>query len=64
MNSFERDSERDLHYTSFVSLSIEDVLEIKFRLVKEVDSFNAIVKSSNEDAVYCLVWDFFTLDKS
>ncbi len=64
MNSFERDSERDLHYTSVVSLSLEDVLEIKSRLVKEVDSFNAIIKKSKEEAVYCLVLDFFTLNKS
>ena len=63
MNSFERETEKDLHYTSIVSLSLEDVLEIKSRFIKEIDSYNSIVKNSAEQTICCLALDFFTLDK-
>lgn len=63
MNSFERETERDLHYTSVVSLSHEDILEIKSRFVKEIDSFNSIVKDSKEETMYCLAMDFFSISK-
>jgi uncharacterized protein (TIGR02147 family) len=63
ISSFERETERDLHYTSIVSLSLEDVLEIKARFVKEIESFNSIVKPSREEAVYCLAVDLFSVDK-
>jgi len=61
MNSFERESERDLHFTSVVSVSQEDALQIKARFVKEIDAYNAIVKDSKEDTMYCLSLDFFSL---
>jgi uncharacterized protein (TIGR02147 family) len=61
MNSFERESERDLHYTSIVSLSLEDVLQIKSRFVREIDAYNLIVKDSKEETICCLALDFFTM---
>ncbi len=63
MNSFDRESEDDLHYTSVVSLSQEDALEIKSRLVKEIDAFNSIVQESEEETMCCLTLDFFDLEK-
>ena len=63
MNSFERETERDLHFTSIVTLSLDDVLEIKARFVKEIESFNSIVKLSKEETVSCLSLDFFSLNQ-
>lgn len=63
MNSLERESDTDLHYTSVVSLSQEDVLNIKTRLVKEIEAYNAIIKPSKEETMCCLALDFFSLDK-
>lgn len=63
MNSFERETERDLHYTSVVSLSHEDVLEIKAKLVKEIDAIKSIVKASKEETMCCFAMDFFSLNK-
>lgn len=63
MNSLERETERDLHFTSIVSLSQEDVLQIKSRFVKEIEFYNAIVRPSKEETLYCLALDFFTLKK-
>lgn len=63
MNSLEQESERDLHYTSVVSLSHDDVVQLKSRMVKEIDSFNSIVKDSKEETMYCLALDFFSLNK-
>jgi uncharacterized protein (TIGR02147 family) len=64
INSLEREGEKDLHYTSIVSLSQTDVLEIKSRLVKEIESFNAIVKDSKEETLCCLALDFFSLNRT
>lgn len=63
MNSLDRETERDLHFTSVVSLSLEDVLLIKARLIKEIDAYNAIIKPSQEQTLSCLTLDFFSLDK-
>jgi hypothetical protein len=63
IGSFERDDERDLHYTSVVSLSYGDIAEIKSRLIKEIDSYNSIVKDSKEETLCCLALDFFGLNK-
>jgi uncharacterized protein (TIGR02147 family) len=63
INSLDRQIENDLHYTSVVSVSHEDILEIKARLVKEIDAYNAIVKPSKEETMCCLALDFFSLGK-
>lgn len=63
MKSLDREAESDLHYTSIVSLSQEDVLAIKALLVKEIDAYNAIVKPSVEETLCCLTLDFFELEK-
>lgn len=63
MNSFERETERDLHYTSVISVSREDVMRLKTRFVKEIDAYTGIVKESKEETMYCLALDFFSLQR-
>lgn len=63
LKALESASVKELHYSSVVSLSEEDVLKIKSNLVKEIDDYNAIVKDSKEETLYCLTIDFFTLKK-
>jgi len=63
INSFDIENETNLHFTSIASLSNEDVLAIKARLIKEMEAYNAIVKNSKEETLYCLSLDFFSLHK-
>lgn len=63
LKSLESVSDKELHYSSVVSISEEDVLKIKSNLVKEIDNYNSIVKESKEETLYCLAIDFFTLKK-
>lgn len=63
LKALESTTEKELHYSSVVSLSEEDVLKIKASLVKEIDHYNSTVKDSKEETLYCLTMDFFTLKK-
>ncbi|MCK6598406.1 MAG: TIGR02147 family protein [Bdellovibrionaceae bacterium] len=63
LKSLESVSEKELHYSSVVSVSLEDVLKIKSNLVKQIEEYNSIVKDSKEETLYCLTIDFFTLKK-
>ncbi len=57
--SYDREGERDLHYTSIVSLSRADQHKLKALLVKTIEEFNATVAPSPEEEVHCLAMDFF-----
>jgi hypothetical protein len=59
IQSFEQESERELHYTSVISLSQSDVLKLKTLFVNSIDKYNEIVRPSKEEACYCLCLDFF-----
>ena len=61
LKSLDRGTEGDLHYTSIVSLSRKDVVEIKKRLIQTIEDYNAVVKDSYEEAAFCLNVDFFGL---
>lgn len=63
INLFDSENETNLHFTSVASLSYEDVIAIKARLIKEIETYNAIVKDSKEETLYCLSLDFFSLLK-
>lgn len=59
VQTFERQTDQELHYTSVISISEEDVLKLKSIFVKSVDQYNEVVKPSKEETVYCLCLDFF-----
>lgn len=61
IQSLEKEIENNLHYTSIVSVSRQDALLIKSRVIKEIDAFNSIVKDSKEEELFCFALDFFSM---
>lgn len=59
MQSLDREQDGSLRYTSVISVSEADVVEIKRRLLKCIDEYNSIVKDSADETLYCLSLDFF-----
>ncbi len=52
--------ERDLHFSNVVSLSRNDVLKVKERLIQGIEEARAMVRESKPDEeMYCLCLDFF-----
>lgn len=64
INSFDLENDKCIYFTSVASLSHEDVQEIKSKLVKVIEDYNATVKDSKEETMYCLALDFFSLNKN
>lgn len=59
MRALERRSDRNLHYTSVVSLSDEDVEKLRGIWVESMERHNRIVAPSPEEGCHCLVLDLF-----
>lgn len=63
LESFDRESLTDFHYSGVVSLSTADVIRVKNLFLEVVKDSQAIVKDSKEEALYSIGIDFFTLKK-
>lgn len=60
IDSLDKGLEKDVHLSTVVSLNGEDVLRIKEKIIKDIESTRAMVKESeNETDVYCFNVDFF-----
>ncbi len=59
IQSIERPSERDLHYSSVVSLSAKDMHTVKQRLVEVLEEIAQIIAPSPEEKVCSFCVDFF-----
>ena len=59
MRSLEQQNDSDLHYSSVVSISHDDVLKIKADLIKQIENTKAVVKASPEEELCCFALDFF-----
>ncbi|MCB0369293.1 MAG: TIGR02147 family protein, partial [Bdellovibrionales bacterium] len=58
--NFDRNIETyDLHYSSVVSLSVDDISRIKDRLIAELKQLNKVIQDSKEEELYALNFDFF-----
>jgi uncharacterized protein (TIGR02147 family) len=55
------DSQRDLHYSSVVTVSENDATRIKSLLMRYIQEIKAIVRDSKEEGVHCFALDFFEL---
>jgi uncharacterized protein (TIGR02147 family) len=55
------DTQRDLHYSSVVSVSDSDATRIKSLLMRYIQEIKSIIKDSKEEGVHCLSMDFFEL---
>jgi uncharacterized protein (TIGR02147 family) len=61
IRSLNRDQGLDLHYSTVVTISDEDVIKIKSILVKTIENTDQIVRDSKESSIHCLAMDFFRL---
>ena len=55
------DADKDLHYSSAITIAEADVIKIKSLLVKYIDEIKTIVRASPEEGVHCFALDFFRL---
>lgn len=59
--SLEHERPEDLHYSSVISLSIEDISQIKSMLVEAIEKIKSVVKESKEEELFSFDLDFFKL---
>lgn len=63
IDSLERETLQDLHYSGVVSLSAEDAAKVKDETLKFIQESLKTIRSSNEEKLFCLNIDFFDLQK-
>ncbi|WP_413291012.1 TIGR02147 family protein [Bdellovibrio sp. HCB337] len=63
IESLERETLQDLHYSGVVSLSEEDAIKIKDETMKFIQETIKTIKTSKEEKLFCLNLDFFDVKK-
>jgi uncharacterized protein (TIGR02147 family) len=63
LESLDREELSDLHYSTILSLSREDVLRIKNRILDEIRANQAIIKDSPEEELFAYTVDFFSMKR-
>ena len=61
VESLERETERDLHYSGVFSLSSADAIRVKSLLLDQIKECQAVIRPSREEELYCFGVDFFDL---
>lgn len=61
IRAYETVGANDLHYTSVVALSEEDVLRIKRKLLDMLEEARTVIRDSKEEVVYSFLLDFFQI---
>jgi uncharacterized protein (TIGR02147 family) len=61
IQALDRGAEENLHYSSVVSVSKDDLLKIKSMLVQSIESAKAVIKDSKEETLCGFSLDFFNL---
>ena len=61
IRSLDRESPSELHYSSIVGIAYQDVPKVREILVKAIEQVRAIVRESEDEAVYCYALDLFGL---
>ncbi|MBS1971022.1 MAG: TIGR02147 family protein [Bdellovibrionales bacterium] len=61
MEAIDHDPKNNLHYSSAVTLSREDVAKIKEILIQNLTTMNKVIQVSKEEEIYGLNFDFFNL---
>lgn len=64
IESLERETMADLHYSAAVTLSADDVFKIKDGILAFIQANIKKIRDSKEEELYCLNMDFFSLKKS
>lgn len=63
IESLEKETPRDLHYSATVTLSSMDVLRIKERILEHIKENVDVIRASPAEEVYVYNLDFFSLKK-
>lgn len=61
MRSLDGETSSELHYSSVVGVSQEDLPRVREVLVKAIEQVRTIIKSSKDEAIYCYALDLFGL---
>jgi hypothetical protein len=64
IESLERETAQELHYSAVVTLSKDDVLKLKERMLEHIKENVAVIRASPEEEVYVYNLDFFSLKKN
>lgn len=64
IDSLERETLKELHYSGIVSLSKKDVLKIKDQTLQFIQDAIKVIRDSKEEELYCLNIDFFNTGKN
>ena len=63
IESLERETLSDLHYSGVVSISEQDALKIKDQTLKFIQDSLKTIRASKEEKLFCLNLDFFDMEK-
>jgi uncharacterized protein (TIGR02147 family) len=61
MQTLDRETDRDLHYSSVVSLSQKDLVKIKELLIESIETAKKIVRDSKDETAACFSLDLFEI---
>ncbi len=61
IHALDMDLKNNFHYSAAITLSRQDVEEIKELLIQNLKSANKIIQTSKEEEIYCLSFDFYNL---
>ena len=64
MQAIDKEHKDELHYSSVVSISKKDALELKSYFIDAIEHSKKIVAESKEETIYCLSLDFFSVLKN
>lgn len=61
IRSLDRESMSELHYSSVIGISRENLPKVRELLVKAIEQIRAIVRDSKDEEIYCYALDLFGL---
>ena len=61
VESLERETDRDLHYSGVYSIARADAYRIKDQLLEDVKRCQKAMRASGTEELYCFNLDFFSL---
>ena len=61
INALSRAENKDVHFSTVVSLSKSDIQKIKEKIISEIESSRTIIRNSAEEELYCYNLDFFKI---
>jgi hypothetical protein len=63
IQSFERETAQELHYSGVISVSFEDLARVREIMARALEDAGKVVKDSKDETVYCYSLDLFGLGR-